>query len=361
MIATASYGILPNFELLRDRAEIVAIADPLIDRARAVANDYGIAAWYPSLAEMLVDADLDAVVNLTPIPVHYETSLAILEAGKHLVTEKPLATTLEEADELCDAADRRGLTIVAAPPSMLSREILTAKHMVLEGAIGRVAFARVHSSHAGAAAYGWPTDPTWLYSAGSGPLLDMGVYGIHEITGILGPAKRVVAYSGLTSSTRSVRGGPFAGMEIDVTADDNVLLMLDFGNAIFAVVDATFNMLAARGPHLELYGSEGTLNVYQPLPDEDFAPSIELFRREALAGMSGWIRPVLSESVFIPDRVAALERAVLIDHLIDCLRDGTRPILGADHARHALEIMLKAQVSAREGVVMSLSTTFANE
>ena len=360
MIATASYGILPNFELLRDRAEIVAIADPLIDRARAVANDYGIAAWYPSLAEMLVDADLDAVVNLTKNPVHYETSLAILEAGKHLVTEKPLATTLEEADELCDAADRRGLTIVAAPPSMLSREILTAKHMVLEGAIGRVAFASVHSSHAGAAAYGWPTDPTWLYSAGSGPLLDMGVYGIHEITGILGPAKRVVAFSGLTSSTRSVRGGPFAGMEIDVTADDNVLLMLDFGNAIFAVVDATFNMLAARGPHLELYGSEGTLTCTsrcrtKTLPRRS---NFSVARRwqECPAG-SGRCFPSPSSSLIESPRSSAPCSSTTSSTVSEMGRE----ILGADHARHALEIMLKAQVSAREGVVMSLSTTFANE
>ena len=97
------------------------------------------------------------------------------------------------------------------------------------GAIGQPCFARVRSSHGGPAAGNWPLDPTWFYQEGSGPLLDMGVYGIHEITGILGPAKRVVAFSGITEQVRTVRGGPFKGKQIDVTADDNTLLMLDFG------------------------------------------------------------------------------------------------------------------------------------
>ncbi|MGD0248039.1 MAG: Gfo/Idh/MocA family oxidoreductase, partial [Candidatus Limnocylindrales bacterium] len=239
MIATVHYGILPNFGPIKDRAEIVAVADPVVERARSVAADFGIPAWFPSLDEMLKGAELDAVVNLTPIPAHYETSLAILEAGKHLVTEKPISTTLKEADVHCDLAKSRKLVVVTAPPNMLFPDLALAKSLVRDGVIGKVAFARVRSSHGGAASYAWPADPSWFYQKGSGPLFDMGVYGIHEITGILGPAKRVVAYSGRTAPTRIVRGGPFAGKEIQVTADDNVLLMLDFGDSTFAFVDGT--------------------------------------------------------------------------------------------------------------------------
>src|SRR5271155_3488352 len=85
MIATTEYGILPNFGPIEDKAEIVAIAAPGVERARKVAADFGIPAWFPSVEAMLQQVDLDAVVNLTPIPAHYETSLAVLEAGKHLV------------------------------------------------------------------------------------------------------------------------------------------------------------------------------------------------------------------------------------------------------------------------------------
>jgi len=360
MIATVHYGILPNFAPIADKAEIVAIADPVVDRARKVAAEFGIPAWFGSVDEMLKGADLDAVVNLTPIPDHYAVSLAILEAGKHLVTEKPISTTLEEADVLCDLAESRNLVVVTAPPNMLFPDVALTKSLVREGVIGKVAFARVRSSHGGAASYAWPADPSWFYQKGSGPLFDMGVYGIHEITGILGPAKRVVAYSGMTAPTRLVRGGPFAGKEIQVTTDDNVLLMLDFGDSSFAVVDGTFNVLAARSPHLEVFGLAGTLNLYEPLPDEPWETSIEVFRLEALPGLRGWIKPTFTERMFTPDRIMSLQRAVLVDHLVDCLLTGQPSVLSADHARHALEIMVKAQESAREGVVMDLTTTFVN-
>jgi predicted dehydrogenase len=359
MIATVHYGILPNFGPLADRAEIVAVAAPSPERRQRVAAEYGIPATFASVEEMLRGAELDAVVNLTPIPVHYETSLAILEAGKHLVTEKPISTTLEEADALCELAERRGLVVVCAPPDMLFPDIVLARDIVRDGVVGKVAFARVRSSHGGAASYAWPADPSWFYQKGSGPLYDMGVYGIHEITGILGPAKRVVAYAGRTADTRVVRGGPFAGKEIHVTADDNVLLMLDFGESTFAVVDGSFNVLAARSPKIEIFGLGGVVNVYQPLPDDTFEPHLEVFRLDALAGARGWVQPTYTERMFAPDKVKTLQRAILVDHLLDCLASGSKPVLSAEHARHALEIMVKAEQSAREGVVLPLTTTFA--
>jgi predicted dehydrogenase len=360
MIATVDYGILPNFGPIADKAEFVAIASPGVERARKVAADFGIAAVFPSLNAMLQEVDLDAVVNLTPIPSHYETSLAILEAGKHLVTEKPIATTIEEADTLCALAENRKLVVVVAPPNMLFRDLALAKRLVRDGVIEKVAFARVRSSHGGPASYAWPADPTWFYQQGSGPLFDMGVYGIHEITGILGPAKRVVAYSGITAPTRLVRGGPFAGADIEVTADDNVLLMLDFGQSTFAVVDGTFNVLAARSPKIEIFGLGGVINVYEPLPDDPVPMSLEVFRLDALPGMRGWVKPTYTESLFAPDRTAQLQRAVLVDHLVDCIKTGQAPVLSAGHARHALEIMVKAKESAREGVVKELRTTFSS-
>jgi hypothetical protein len=93
------------------------------------------------------------------------------------------------------------------------------------------------------------------------------VYGIHEITGILGPAKRVVAFSGITEKVRTVRSGPFAGKKIEVTADDNTLLMLDFGNSTYAVIDGTFNVNAAKSPQIEIFGRAGTINLYNPVQD----------------------------------------------------------------------------------------------
>ena len=120
-------------------------------------------------------------MNLLPGPDHFAASRRILESGRHLVTEKPITSTLAEADELLDLADRSGLYVVAAPADMLASEWRRARDLVARGAIGKVAFARVQSSHAGAAGLSWPVDPSPFYQEGVGALLDLAVYGLTQV------------------------------------------------------------------------------------------------------------------------------------------------------------------------------------
>jgi predicted dehydrogenase len=358
MIATFFYGYLPGMSQIVDKATVVAIGDPLVDRARKVAADHRIPEVYSTLDDMLERSAAELIVNLTPIPIHGETSLKALRAGKHVVTEKPIASTVAEADLLIETARSKGLTIVAAPPNALDPNRQEIRRLVRAGAIGKPCFARVRSSHGGPASGAWPNDPTWFYQEGSGPLLDMGVYGIHDITAILGPAKRVIAFSGITEPIRQVRGGPYKGKTIDVTTDDNTLLMLDFGDSTFAVIDGTFNVNAAKSPGIEIFGREGTLTI----PDDMFGgrdqPPFELFRLDAVDGVDGWVTPRNNALVAAARRFDALQRTAVIEHAAECIREGRHPILSAEHARHALEIMLKAIQSAREGRAMDLNTTF---
>ena len=358
MIATYSYGVMPNLRHIPEKVEVVAVADPVFERAQEAQRQFNVPEAYESLDEMLERADLDAVANLTPIPLHGATSLQILEAGKHLVSEKPLATTMEEADALIETAAERGLTIVCSPPNMLLPTYQEVHRLIGEGTIGRVAFARVRSSHGGPASNWWPHDPSWFYQKGSGPLFDMGVYGIHEITGLLGPARRVVAFSGITEPVRTVRGGPFKGKQIEVTADDNTLFMLDFGQSTFAVVDGTFNVNAAKSPKIEIFGRAGTININDYLAVRAGAPPVEVYRVDAVPGLGGWITPEAWGFARAQERVDTLQRAILVDHLVDCVWGEARPILSAEHARHALEIMLKALESARTGQAIDLTTSF---
>jgi predicted dehydrogenase len=355
MIATIGYGYLPHLGKIRDRVELIAIADRRLDQARAVAEAHEIGRAVGSLDDLLA-LDLDAVVNLLPGPAHYAASRQILEAGRHLVTEKPITATLAEADELLDLADRRGLLVVAAPADMLASEWARARDLVARGAIGKVAFARVQSSHAGAAGLSWPVDPSPFYREGVGALLDMAVYGLTQVTGVLGPARRVSALSGITVPERRARGGPFDGMTIPVSAPDNNLILVDFGEATFAVVDGTFNVVASKSPRMEAFGLEGTLLVNR---EDVAAPPVEVYRLDAAPGLAGWIHPQTYEIFPVgSDRFAELQRGSLIEHLADCIRDGVEPVASGRHARHVLEVMLAAQQSAREGRVIDVASTF---
>lgn len=355
MIATIGYGYLPHLSKIRDRVEVIAIANRGIEKARAVAEAHEIPRAVGSLDELLA-LDVDAVVNLLPGPDHFAASRRIVESGRHLVTEKPISGSLAEADELLDIAERNALYVVSAPADMLASEWARARDLVAGGAIGRVAFARVQSSHAGAAGLSWPVDPSPFYQEGVGALLDLAVYGLTQVTGVLGPARRVSAMSGITVPERRVRGGPFDGVTIQVSAPDNNLLLLDFGDATFAVVDGTFNVVASRSPRMEVFGLEGTLLVNR---DDVPAPRVEVYRLDAAPGLAGWISPQ-AYGIFPvdPDRFAELARGVLIEHLADCVRDGKQPIASGRHARHVLEVMLAAQQSAREGRVIDVVSSF---
>ena len=355
-IATSPSGYLPGLMEMKEAVTIISVADPAIERAHTVAAQYNVPEVYASLEDMLQQSEIDLVINLTPIPVHGSTSLKILQAGKHLVVEKPIATTMEEADVLIELANNNDLKYVVAPPNMLQSKSIEAKQLIEAGAIGQPCFARVRSSHGGPAAGNWPLDPTWFYQEGSGPLFDMGVYGIHTITGILGPAKRVVAFSGITEKVRTVRGGPFAGKKIEVTTDDNTLFMLDFGHSVFAVIDGTFNVNAAKSPQVEIFGRAGTINLNNERQDPT-APPLEIFCLDAAPGIDGWITPRRRWNN-ADSQQQRYRRAILVKHLVDCIHEQKHPILSAEHARHALEIMLKAIESARSGQALDLKTTF---
>jgi predicted dehydrogenase len=356
MIATVGYGVLPNLHHLGDGVEVVAIADPALDRAQQAAKEFGISQVYNSLEDMLRDADVEAVANLTPISYHGSTSLKIVEAGKHLITEKPFASTMEEADAIIEAAQRHGVVVICAPPDSLYPAHMEARRLVDAGAIGKIAFARIHASHGGPGSAmwpGWPTDPSWFYQEGSGPLLDMGVYGIHQANNLMGPAKRVVAFSGVSEPTRTLRSGPHAGLVIDVTADDNTLLMLDFGDARYAVIDGTFTVNATTAPRVELYGRKGTINIYNPWVPQP----LKVFKHEILPGVDGWVADG-SWDYLEMDKIHKLGRAILVKHLVDVLRGGAENVLTAERGRHELEIMLKVVESARTGRTLDLTTTY---
>lgn len=355
MIAGDEDGYLPNLATLGAKVEVVAVADVVPEHAERLAERFGIGTVHTSLTELLADERVEAVANLTPISAHAETSLAILRSGRHLLTEKPMATTVAEADALIEEATRQGVVLVCAPPDPLYAQYLEARRLIDEGRIGKVCFARVRSSHGGpgGAPDGWPFDPTWFYQPGGGPLFDMGVYGIQEITSLLGPAKRVSAFGGITEQTRTVRGtGPFGRLQIPVTTPDNFLLMLDFGESTFAVVDATFNVLASKAPKVEVFGRRGAMAIHH----RDTDP-LEVFVQDLEDGVDGWLDPkelTRADNV----REKELHRAMLMEHLVDCVRSGKRPIADAHQARHALEVMTAAVESARTGRVVELTTSF---
>ncbi len=340
----AQRDYLPEMHRLAGRAEIVAVCGRTPERTRGVAVRYEIPAWYDNVAQLLTESNADAVVNLTPIQTHTETTLAALAAGKHVYSEKPVATTLADARRIHDEAARRGLTLVCAPSVLLFPQVRFARELVKSGTIGTV-HAALGRGYGGVPPWGgYPSDPSPFFARGGGPLADMGVYPLHAITGILGSAKRVCAFAAQAQTSFVIDDGPFAGTRIPIDVEDNWHLMLDLGDGRLASVTANNVARDSRAPQMELFGLEGTVSVNLL----DVSAPVET----SLSG-KGW------QSHSVPhERSEGPDHLLGVEHLVDCLTTSTRPIPSIDHAIHVIEIMAAAARSAGTGAAVDLTTTW---
>jgi predicted dehydrogenase len=315
----------------RGEAEVVAACGRSAQR-ELVVDRLGVRQYVTDYSELLRSPDVDLVVVLTPPSSHFEITRAALVAGKHVLAEKPLAMTLPEADELVELSGRGPGLFAPAPFTLLSPTYQAIARHIRSGDIGRPCLARGR--------YGWsgPWWGEWFYRAGGGPLFDLAVYNITSLTGWLGPVQRVTAMTGTAIAERVVNG-----KHLRVAVEDNAQVLLDFGEACLAVVTSGFTMQQYRSPALEVYGTEGTLQML----GDDWDPD----------GYEFWHNPAGCWQVY-KETSPDWPWTDGLSHLVECVRTGARPIITAEHARHVLEVILAAQASARDGTVKDVRSRF---
>lgn len=332
-VADGAY--LPLVEKLRSAkrpVEVVAACHTKRERCQAFLDRWGIRNFTEDFRELAASPEVDVVLVLTSMREHARVARAALEAAKHVLVEKPLATALEEAAELVALAERSRGLLVAAPFVILSPTFQAIARRVAQGEIGKVCLARGR--------YGWsgPDWTPWFYQAGGGCIFDLAVYNLTSLTALLGPARRVMAMAGTAVPERIVRG-----KALRVEAEDNAQILVDFGEERFAVVTSGFTMQKYRSPALELYGTEGTIQML----GDDWAPEgYELWRNDAGA----W--QVFEET----DRFWSWADG--LRHLMDCIERNERPLVTPEHAYHVLEVMLAAQASGRDGRAVEIQSRF---
>jgi predicted dehydrogenase len=339
----AERDYLPEAHRIADVAEIVAVAGQSEERARRAAQAYGVPVWVTGFEALLEVDEVDAIVNLTPLPVHAEINAAALRAGKHVYSEKPLAETPAEARALRDAAAAAGLVLIAAPSVLLFPQVRRARAIVEDGELGPIHSASAFVSGGVPPWPGYASDPSPYFAAGWGPLLDTGVYPLHALTGLLGPVIRVVAASARTRDEFTVADGPAAGRRVPVESDDNWHLIVQFRGGALASIGANFSAAAGGRPECQLFGERATLGF--SLLDVG-AP----VQRDA---GGGW-----NDEMVIHDREGGPDHILGVRHLAECVLGRTRPVLTADHAVHVIDVLDAAQLSARDGCAVDVTSVF---
>ncbi|HSN44232.1 MAG TPA: Gfo/Idh/MocA family oxidoreductase [Propionibacteriaceae bacterium] len=212
--------------------------------------------------DVLACADVEIVINVTPPQFHAQVSRSILDAGKNVYSEKPLAVDPDDGRALLDHAAALGLVVASAPDITLNSAFQHSLRLLANGAIGTPVFARVEAVLAGPES--WHPRPQFLYAKGAGPLFDIGPYFLTALIASLGPITRVTARGTKKSETRVVGSGPMAGEEFPVEVPTLVVATLEFASGLSAQLLLTFDSASHRGGRMEIFGTEATLQVPDP-------------------------------------------------------------------------------------------------
>lgn len=314
--------------------ELRACADINAEMANVRAHEYNIRAL--SVDQLLADPEVDLILNLTVPAVHFDVTMSALDAGKHVFTEKPLATSAEAGRKLVQAAKAKGMLLGSAPDTFLGAAGRRARLLMEQGAIGKPVSGTAFMM--GRGMEHWHPNPQFYYQPGGGPVFDMGPYYLTMLVNLLGPVVRVMAMATKGQDQRLITAeGPFHNTSFTVGTPTNVLSLLEFQCGATVNFGASWDVFRHSNHPIELHGTEGSLR----LPDPDtFGGTVSLSARGAdwqdfdsdqqLFGVRNW-------PFDAPDR--ANYRMVGVADLVRALHEDRAPRASGDLALHVLEIM----------------------
>jgi len=321
--------------------ELVSCCDIIYERALTRAKEYTIPNAYPHIDKMMAGAPFELMLTLTDMQEHGRLNKIALEKGKNVWSEKPMANTYREGKALLDYAKSKNLRMWGAPAVVNSPQFAFMSKTLQEGKLGRIAAAHANYGHTG------PTWSAFFYEKGGGSLPDLGVYNLATLTGLLGPAKSVMAMTSIVTPERTVDNKG----KIKVEAEDNAQVLMEHEKGVISHVQCGFNYFDPHGHEgkgqnehtVKIWGDHGNMG----LVGYDWAPfGVDL--------ATSWTEPPVR---YVPDPGTYVwqQGASVIS---EALVTGIEPRINAEHALHVLEIIEAARTSGISGKKIALESTF---
>ena len=319
-----------SIQQMGEEAEVVAIASPTPGNAEKLARRYGVPRWFDDYREMLKESDIEMVTIAAPNRLHCQFTLDIAAAGKHVVCEKPLCMTMEEADLMIDACDRHGVLLMYAEELFFTPKYVRAKEIADQGGFGDIYLIKQSEKHFG------PHAP-WFWDveqSGGGVLMDMGCHGIAFCSWFLDrpKLKSVTAQLGTYVHGDKTRG------------EDNSFVILEFEGGKVGMVEDSWARHGGMDDRIEVFGDKGlayanlqmgnALNVFSE-PGYGYAV-------EKAPSTEGWSFPVFEElwNYGFPQEM---------HHFARCVRGKEQPIATGADGRFAQLAIFAAYQSAGAG------------
>lgn len=316
-------------------ARLVAVADPVAERARALAGEHGVD-WHTDPADLLARPDVDAVCICTPSGHHAELGVQAARAGKHVVVEKPIEITLEAADRLIAACREAGVRLTVISQHRHDGGVRRLRELIDEGRLGRLVL--------GDAVVKWYRTQGYYDSGdwrgtpevdGGGALMNQGVHYVDLLQWLMGPVERVVARCATATH--------------DIRVEDVALALLTFRSGALGVIEVSTSVFPGLPERIEISGTGGTAIVeagalvLAELKEERGETSAYGAKAQKAEGAAG---PSTSAD---PAAVTAGAHQAQLQDFVDAIRDGRDPAITGEEARRPLEIILAVYESARTG------------
>jgi predicted dehydrogenase len=309
--------------------KIVAIVNHSPASANRFAERYEISRKYETIEPMIKDGEVDAVIICTPNYLHAPQAIAALEAGIHVMVEKPMATTVTEAKQMMVAADKSGARLMVAHCWRFDEEVLWLRDQLGEGKLGALIRTKSYGVNTLWGPEGWFTQKRL---SGGGALADMGIHAIDTVRYMLHDPKPVRVFA---------RVGTYYG---DYDVDDTGMLMVDWDNGVTSYIESGWWQ-----PHsgraeasTELYGTEGYAQLFPThlkLADET--------RRRVTIVESGFPQ----EADKPPSQKMYNTQMA---HFVKTIERGLKPVPGGQEGMVNLQIIEAAYESSRTGLVVSM-------
>lgn len=322
--------------------QVVSLCDIKYERAVEQNKKYNVnAKTYANIHDMLAGEPFDMMVTTTDMQVHGELNKIALNAGKHVWSEKPMANTYKEGKALLELAKSKGLRLWGAPAVVDSPQFAFMSKTLRDGKLGRISSGHGQYGHTG------PTWSAFFYEKGGGSMPDLGVYNMATLTGLLGPAKSVMAMTSIVTPERVVDDKG----KIKVEAEDNAHLLLEHDNNVISHVMCGFNFFDTHGHEagsqslhsIQIFGSEGNMR---------------------LIGYDWETNGVVLDTASTqPPQLLCTDKGgyewqegarVTGESIVK----GTEPLINVEHALHVLEIIEAARKSQETGMRIKLESKF---
>jgi Predicted dehydrogenases and related proteins len=329
---------MDGYSRCTDIAEIVAVCDKDLSRVEKLAKRYGLQSYmaYDDYAKAIEEVDCDLVDICMPNFLHHDVAMAAFKKGRNVISEKPLATTVEDADEMVKAAANAGRKLYYAEDWLFAPALNKALEIIEEGAIGKPLYIRARECHCGSHS---PFAQTIKY-CGGGSMVHLG---IHPVGFLL--ALKEGRWTELTAMTSGGLDDNFIhkGME----GEDWAACMMKFEDGTSALLEANYLTTGGMEDIIDIYGTKGCMHL-----DLTFTSAISCY---SIPGLNytvekaeittGWSKPAVDEKF-------NLGYVNEIRHFMECCRDnvdaktGLRGIDGLE----TLKVINLIYKSSKEGI-----------